>query len=65
MEGFLFGFQFNTALGRLLFHNTCGIMALPKEDCKDKNMDLISNLIALHIYQIQYQSCKKAAELVI
>lgn len=43
----LFWFQRNTALGRLLFHNTYSIMALPKEDCKDKNMDLISNLIYL------------------
>ena len=47
MEGFLFGFQFNTALGGLLFCNTYSIMALPKGDSKDENMDLISNLIAL------------------
>lgn len=43
----LFWFQCNTALGRLLFRNTYSIMALPKGDCKDKNMDLISNLIDL------------------
>lgn len=36
-EGFLFGFQFNTALGGLLFRNTYSIMALLKGDCKDKN----------------------------
>lgn len=47
MEGFLFGFQFNTALGGLLLCNTYSIMALPKGDWNLDPYFYLCNLIAM------------------